>query len=657
MTYTVSFFATDGVTPVTLPGMHVIVRPDEVILRASDIGRTATKDFDPFIARLYKDGVQVDMAGFPTLYTYTDYKFLITPDSIALGGTPAELIAAELVPPVGVIDPSFPPGPVPPQVWTGPNSEAGIPPYEGATGESYAINPVFSEMEAEYLCTGKPNDMWAWSRGSDAMPIFQMDPNTGKPVDLRVHMFATTYWNQTGGKYFKMPSAPPGCPVLLDDAHHASTDYVSAISGLKWRDLETLQYTATWYLTWSAFYSAAVGYPVLDPGQTRADAQARRSLLMCLRATQYFEEKLGPVPDYLYGSSYWESLVDYDVKFLTDFYMHGPAARFGQVCNVGCSPIFMDEMVNMSMGLALLWFPAKYRAVAEWKFTDLYNRIGGGPWPERYPVPYRLEFGPHLKDEGFEFPGVPTARQKDGTIVDIATDLFATMKEVWDWHAQQGLATGNVFNMTKPMIQALLDDPNGALTFVSWDPTAATYSHTAMALYIDAARKGKITLPAGAEQAYARNHERVLNLMRQSNYRVPYRHSFNVMPQPIGAQPPPVITPPPATPPPTEINMPTARSIKIGETVSLPIVSNPSDADLSSLTLKVTPDGICSAALVKDANGRPVSVTAKGLASGLAKIIGDVSGLDAGGAASVIEAECDVTVTAPLPLARGLTIG
>src|SRR5690242_19121056 len=104
MTYSVQFVDTDGKTPITLPGMHVLVRPDEVVLRAGDISHPAPADnFPPFIANILKDGVLVDQIGFPTLYYYTDFKWPIKPDAVALGGSPAELTAAELVPPVGII--------------------------------------------------------------------------------------------------------------------------------------------------------------------------------------------------------------------------------------------------------------------------------------------------------------------------------------------------------------------------------------------------------------------------------------------------------------------------------------------------------------------------------------------------------------------------
>jgi hypothetical protein len=390
--------------------------------------------------------------------------------------------------------------------------------------------------------------MFAWARGADSMPLHITDAG-GKMPDLSVHPFATLYAGQTGAPYYPLPPGSPNCPAILNDAHHPETSYFAAVASLLWRHLETLQQTVTWYYIWTAYNSKQVGYPILPVTQIRANGQGRRALILAAKATQYFEQKVGPVPDYLFPSSYLLNLIDLDVKFLTDYYMNDPKNRFAQIASLGCVSVFMDDMLNMSMALAADMFPQKYKTLAEWRFKNLYQRIGGeSGWPERYPTPYHLSLGPHMRYFAGEEPGDPNAYQKNGTVVNIANDMFPSMKEVWAFYANDGLTTRVDVDLSAAQIQMLLDDPNGALTFVTWDPLAATYSHSAAALYIHAARQGKITLPAGAEQAYARNHARLINTMKTSSFRVPYRQSFNVVPQALGA-PPPVITPQPPPPP------------------------------------------------------------------------------------------------------------
>lgn len=319
MTYSAKSFAADGQTPVTLPWLHVDVRPDEIIAKAGDIDQPPGQpDYPPFVMVFYKDGVEVDRVSFPTLYRYTQYVWPITPDRIAPGGTPAELFAAGLAPPVGIIDPAFPPPPMPPQVYTGPGSEAGMLPYEPNTGERPDLSPILSEVAGEYLITGNSKNMFAWARGADSMPLHITDAG-GKMPDLSVHPFTTLYANQTGAPYYPLPPGSPNCPITLNDAHHPETSYFAAVSSLLWRHLETLQQTVTWYYIWTAYNSKQVKYPILPVTQIRANGQGRRALILAAKATLYFEQKVGPVPDYLFPSSYWLNLIDLDVKFLTDY--------------------------------------------------------------------------------------------------------------------------------------------------------------------------------------------------------------------------------------------------------------------------------------------------------------------------------------------------
>lgn len=97
----------------------------------------------------------------------------------------------------------------------------------------------------------------------------------------------------------------------------------------------------------------------------------------------------------------------------------------------------------------------------------------------------------------------------------------------------------------------------------------------------------------------------------------------------------------------------TVQSIKVGQTVFLPLVTVPTDGDLSTLTYTATPTGFLTLEPKVDAEGRPtgtnVTGTQKTAAGAPVSVEADVTG-DPG----LIQAICQVTVTVPLVTAMVL---
>lgn len=99
--------------------------------------------------------------------------------------------------------------------------------------------------------------------------------------------------------------------------------------------------------------------------------------------------------------------------------------------------------------------------------------------------------------------------------------------------------------------------------------------------------------------------------------------------------------------------MTTTQSIKIGQTVFLPLVTVPPDGDLSTLTYSTTPTGFLTFEPQVGTDGRPTGTNVTGTAATPAGAPVSVEA-SVQGDPGLIQAICEVTVTVPLVTAMVL---
>ncbi len=623
--------------------------------------------------------------------------------------SPAQIVAARLMFPYGHVnqmteanrDPRMP------YMLLG---SSGITKYMPTTGERRDIG-LETDPEAFYMEEGYAVDMLDWAHSAGSCPLHLVDESTGRPVDQianPINMYDAAGY-QAGHWVDKGPAIPATGTVYLADgvtldktapgynpgssgyhnfgggwtpqqAHFCEMSYLAHCVTLDLGFLEDLQHEANFVMMGDGKKNAA-GIPLFS-GEYRGIAWAIRTVAMAHTATRELEKRClesgTPFPDYLLPSSYFKTLLDANlVEFMKTMNSTDPTVQcFRTILPMPRFGPWQHEYMMLALAYLVLSGHPEWEPLYRWCLGNVIARTNGNMTPPGgYPVGYGGAYYLNtVRGQGQGWDG--NRGRKDPSVPASPSDPLTLPPSDWgkkyvSWAESfedmqlhggdpwEGSPSGITTAQYDKLLTDVYNSANGYRPYAGREYLQNTHSNLAAAAYLNLTGLSNVRGTYPELDACTANVERMLAGDRFNERAAivadPSASPTQIPPPPVVTTPP-VVTPP-DTKPPTGVIMPTARSIKVGETVSLPITFTPDGADLSSLTIKAVPEGVVSVLLVKDANGKPVSITTKGLKSGLAKVIGDVNGETADGSPIVVEGECDVTVAAAVPLARTLTIG
>lgn len=528
------------------PGLKVYFRPDEVIAR---LGTSRDKTITPahlydYLFEVFRDGVLFQSKSYKNHWWASDKLVEINPDLIIRDQN--TLRALDLVPPIA--DPGMP---VVKDSGVGfddlAGTATGITMYEGTTGERPDIG-VLNGWFATWLLGGAASDFLTAARANRAMPVWWPDENTGTCFNLINDISASTY-SSPGANPWMGPWAPGqpwdppearSCPWLPDGAHAMENAYGAYVATGMLRHLEALQYRVTQMFMEDPYWSGLAGVAVFAPSQTRKSGWTARGLAMAARATQ-LAESLGALPKYLLPYSYWKSLLDKQFAWIRKTYMENPVCQTFRAWPICTTPgWWQQEYVNISLGLAAMWWPQDYGDFYIWSLGSVMGRTSGdNGWPPAYPSWYYGALGPSLTNQS---PNPPDALDP--------SRLYKGWGECWEGFAAGQLAgtDPNPGQLTQAEYDALKRDPyNGGAFAIN---EFAQYNSTvrgslAFAVYLDRKKNPALNISAvwqKLEQCYAKQDA----MVKDSGY-MPARWSIAVDPQPITLPPPP--DPDPVPPP------------------------------------------------------------------------------------------------------------
>lgn len=476
-----------------VPTFRTLVQPDKLATYFGGCwkGGPTPTNLPVYLATVQKDGVDVTTYTVPLHEWHARWIHDLTPDTILY--SPADLVAQKLMFPFGTPGKNQPAKPT--NKFTGMMSTAGIRTAMGTTGQADDIG-LIPEWEAFFARTGDAGPMLEAAKGFDSMPIYRIDPNTNRFVDMLAHPYACA-----DGRYSNIADfipTPDGAVVpksqwSMDISHHPAV-YLAYCATRKLRYLESLQALAVFCLQMNNWYSTTYNknVPIIHSGQMRGFAWTLRTLLMAWRATQIAEASLAPgatLPEPLLPSSNFKGILDANLNYFTVGFMQDPAIQgFRYFPDVTCYRPWQFMYDMDALGFSVL-------AGAGQGWTDLYmwalynpiQRLNGkSGWPPALQVEYMCRLGPKgaMPDGANGFPKeIPASSFFHGP---------QPWKEAWDnfvVEANAAFASGQTSynNMTKAQIDALVADPTGGGDYINWDNyTPQTVRHImAEADYLD----------------------------------------------------------------------------------------------------------------------------------------------------------------------------
>lgn len=542
----------------TIPALYVRFDPDLVLFRYG-LSKTAYAPCPAYSADIVRaDGStkhydlvqQTDNTATPPALCAAQYyysQWIDWPVFPVGSNTPAAILSKFNLPPLGPIGGRI--AQSGPNVWKGPNDNAGIDMHEPDTGERPDLG-LWAEAFAKGMLTGDFSDCLNWAMGGMGQPEFVMDEATLKPIDKIARPWSTV----TGVSGTPDLLTGPGAndtpwqytedhnPECFAGAYFATENPIFA---------EACQYQAVRVMLGSTFYMNVIPLTYSIPywEEVRDLAWGTRSLVMAAKVTELVEADCAakgiPVPAYLLPASTMKAMLDNVFKFLNDFWGTLPSWNtLGVVANFFPDTGFIDYH-QQAVLLAARWWPKDYGPFAIGYAKNIIARtdVASGGFPA-CPTFYRIQLGPNFKDG-------------DGSATPVPP-IKLTAADFWDWSTAiknniqlAASGPGGYYNLAQADAQKLLKDPYNGMKYAVWDSYAAQEAHAVLADMVDMDRKGIVNFSATIpqlENCYSVQDQMLANwLAANPNNIVPARISYTVTP----SAPPVTTLPPQPTPPPT----------------------------------------------------------------------------------------------------------
>lgn len=313
---------------------------------------------------------------------------------LAIKKSPAQLVAANRMFPLGIPWANGSIAPVSNYIFTGPMDSAGITKYFPTTGERPDIGWI-TDPSAQYMLGGSAGPMLAWSQGIGSCPMHFRDETTGKPIDLLKYPGANQYSGpQQGGHWLQRgalvkDSAGNSWPMYADNwepqqGHYGEFSYVAYLATLDPVFLEDLGYSANFGVLADAWISAQRGIATVY-GEYRGVAWSFLKLFMAHAATQD-AEAAGTLPASCHPSSYWKKLLDNQLVYYTQFQTNPANQTF---CLVTGGPNYfgpwqVDYMLT-ALAFGVLTGHSDWAPLYLWALKNAIDRTSG---KSGYPVGY-----------------------------------------------------------------------------------------------------------------------------------------------------------------------------------------------------------------------------------------------------------------------------
>ena len=227
--------------------------------------------------------------------------------------------------------------------YSGPMSLVNIPTYMSAGGEGDNIG-LFDGWQGAYLCgvntTQHLADMLAELEGSASEAWHFRDGTTGAPIDTVTYPNASMWGNATSGSnpWLGRNDAYPGSNypgIEVDTSHMPDMAYVPFLLQGDPYALEEMQFVANFTVLYVP--PGARGTNVrndwgLSSGAVRGLTWSIRNRARAARCTPT------SVPGWLKPKSYWQTMMDNELTWLTNNYVNNPAAPFSSLHIMGGDP-------------------------------------------------------------------------------------------------------------------------------------------------------------------------------------------------------------------------------------------------------------------------------------------------------------------------------
>lgn len=301
--------------------------------------------------------------------------------------TPAELIAARLVPPYKASASTGMPVPVVPRY--GPLSTTGILRRFPSTAYHEDIGPMPSWF-ARWLCTGEgAQAVLDYAEGANSFPWIVRDHLTRGPYDLAKYPEMTVHWMQPNepkvtADYNSADAKLFG--IELDDAHSPNPAVLAYLMTGDLYHLEAAQYAATWLLASDPYPFGGMVKNTAWGRQTRGAAHTLNNLVHVWRATPDI------VPPGLLPKSYWQGRLEANAADLEHAYIENSlgvskSVDFHSATATGAMSLWQESMLCNASLLAVYYGCEAFRKFAFWKLDAIKARHNGkSGWPSSNPL-------------------------------------------------------------------------------------------------------------------------------------------------------------------------------------------------------------------------------------------------------------------------------
>lgn len=535
----------------TIPGFDIFVRESEGTIdfhygRSFDKSVTPTYNCGPYTATIKLNGSTIDTVVIPNHFWGADWWYDLGNHVPAVIRSPATLIAAGYVPPMG--DTGLPGLTLPTAgsvTFPGPMGvSSDLVPFtnENQTGGRPTIG-IVTDKGAEFLITGDARNLLTAAQSVAAQPIWDWDDTPGsatnKLIDLIAKPATTAYGNSAQGTAFWLGPWPvyvSGAqqPWIADDGHMTEICGVAALATGAPRYVRGVQARVIRGFDGDNYWSGPFGGVTAYYRQIRATAWILRELFYCYWATKLAEDA-GNLPADCLASSIWKQIIDNQLTQFTSILQ--PQQPFQKLAvpltHDGTIPWWQLDMLNQVLALyAGKW--SEWRPIYIATFRNVAARInadGLHQWPIAYPTWYYANC----------FTNPPAN-----------TIPFATYPDLWAAFVSRQVngtePSGNLYQITQVIADALAIDPTNSGQFVAGQDREYLdwlFGAIAYAVYLD---RGVLAGALSAAYPYLESGYAQYYSMMQA------LGSGAVIPQcsiSVAPLPPNEITPPPDLPPAT----------------------------------------------------------------------------------------------------------
>jgi hypothetical protein len=369
----------------------VFFRPDqgserfEVIVELGWPGMEA-RHAPPYRASISRGGRQVANVSVGAHYWWSRWRW--QSQSRPVRKTPAELMAAKSVPPMGRALPGRPTDPAKaatysPMIW----GDLSLMGNMDAGGEREEIG-LLTERQGEWLCTGGARALGMIMAQADAhgsVPVHFRDESMA-PISIQRYSQASTFWT-------KVPAqADPWLnrlesPIAPDKAHYPTLNYVPFLATGDAYYLEEIQFAAQFHLLNynTAYRQRDKG--ILGDEQVRGWAWGIRALFQAVAATP------SRVPAWLAPKAYFQTILANNRAWFTETQVRDRSHPMRSVCHFAINPDgvgpWQQDFLSAVFGWAVMAGFDDWRPAYEWHIQQALTRaLGRHGYPRSQAVHY-----------------------------------------------------------------------------------------------------------------------------------------------------------------------------------------------------------------------------------------------------------------------------